>query len=1353
MPPSADSASSRSKKALLFPSLLSAVAVASMVGAPAHAGRERIAPAGLVGLDASGAAPAQPDQPGAAPARAPGIQLDAPLWEPGVLDPTAGWPGRWQRELDRREALLRAAKGKDHRAALALLGLLATLSGELPRDELVRFVDGVREDRKRHPLVRAFAEEQRAALHEDAGELAEAEAIQRRVGRILDWQIVGPFDNANRGGHDQRFGPELEAFAAGQSFEGKLAGEAVSWQAIEAANTLGGGYLSFDEFLRPNEYVTAYAITWVEVPKAQRAVLHLGSGGAHKVWVGEALVGEGEAYRRPDPLQDAYALELEAGWNRVLVKVGCEQGAWGLFARISGEDGGPIEGLRISASPASIAAQSAGAAKTKAKAEGTGEVEIPVAAPTQHALELDPEAGPARPPLSLRRLFEDAAEGERARPADELALAEFYRWVAPFGRDDFSARDQAREADAALASPRSALHLALAEDDSARSRRALEAGVERARALLEAEGAKVEPSVRAELSQMLIELSYSNAALGLERRAEALLEEAATVAPDDALIELAQVEQLANDGFGLAALQWAETLRRRYPHSATILREQANRLFTLGRTREALALLEQHGREHAGDVSVIEQRIEAHLQLGEVDTALGLGRDLIVGTAGRPAAWRRLAVLEEAAGHYDLATAALFEAVELAPQDPELHAQLGLLQSRAGDQAGAVAALSRSLELNPQQPGLRDLLATLGAERDDVFTRYAVDLVEVAEAATEAPVPKAWAGKDAAVLHRMIATRVSESGLGERLDHRIIKVLDERGIKSQARHDFGYEPDESYVEVRRARVYRADGRVEDIGISNHYAVGSAGYRMYYDQRGVAVEFPGLRVGDVVEVAFVRRDVATRNKFDDYYGDLVPLQGVEPIAHFEYVLETPQGMAIHANHELEREGAGEGAKGEGAKGEGAKGEGRTTYRLRRDDVAGLRPESGMPGWTEIADYLHVSTYETWDEVGRWYWGLVEGQLLVDDAIRGGVEEAMAGLPKDASERERVAALYEHVIENTRYVGLEFGIHGYKPYRTTDIYNRAFGDCKDKASLLKVMLAEIGVEAHLVLVRTRDLGRIGERPASLSAFNHAIVYVPKYDLFMDGTAEHAGAFELPAGDQGASVVVIEDGKGASFRTIPYAPADDNLSDYELGVSLAADGSAKVDHRMTMVGAGASSWRAGLEAKEQRQELFGKMLARVYPGVEVRAAKFPGIEDLGEPIRVEAELAIPGLATRVGAGADAKLRWRVLGHEVQVLRGYANLQRREHPMEIGVPNRERRTITYSLPAGMRFTQVPQGRVHESPFGRFELRVEQRERAVTITSDIEFSRARVEPGEYAEFREFLAEIDAALAQAFEAA
>ena len=68
-----------------------------------------------------------------------------------------------------------------------------------------------------------------------------------------------------------------------------------------------------------------------------------------------------------------------------------------------------------------------------------------------------------------------------------------------------------------------------------------------------------------------------------------------------------------------------------------------------------------------------------------------------------------------------------------------------------------------------------------------------------------------------------------------------------------------------------------------------------------------------------------------------------------------------------------------------------------------------------------------------------------------------------------------------------------------------------------------------------------------------------------------------------------------------------------------------------------------------------------------------------------------------------------------------------------------------------GMGFAQVPSGATVESPFGRLVLTVKQDGRTATVETLLEFTRDRVEPGEYADFREFLTAIDAALAQTFE--
>jgi hypothetical protein len=48
---------------------------------------------------------------------------------------------------------------------------------------------------------------------------------------------------------------------------------------------------------------------WVKADKPGPAALHLGTSGAYKVWLDGALVGEGDTYRTPTPLQEATALQ------------------------------------------------------------------------------------------------------------------------------------------------------------------------------------------------------------------------------------------------------------------------------------------------------------------------------------------------------------------------------------------------------------------------------------------------------------------------------------------------------------------------------------------------------------------------------------------------------------------------------------------------------------------------------------------------------------------------------------------------------------------------------------------------------------------------------------------------------------------------------------------------------------------------------------------------------------------------------------------------------------------------------------------------------------------------------------
>ena len=79
--------------------------------------------------------------------------------------------------------------------------------------------------------------------------------------------------------------------------------------------------------------------------------------------------------------------------------------------------------------------------------------------------------------------------------------------------------------------------------------------------------------------------------------------------------------------------------------------------------------------------------------------------------------------------------------------------------------------------------------------------------------------------------------------------------------------------------MRLARVYRKDGSVLESVRTYEQQLGEPWYRIYYDTRALVVVFPDLEPGDVVELRYRVDDVAHRNLFADYFGDLHLLAGL------------------------------------------------------------------------------------------------------------------------------------------------------------------------------------------------------------------------------------------------------------------------------------------------------------------------------------------------------------------------------------------------------------------------------------------------------------------------------------------
>jgi hypothetical protein len=144
--------------------------------------------------------------------------------------------------------------------------------------------------------------------------------------------------------------------------------------------------------------------------------------------------------------------------------------------------------------------------------------------------------------------------------------------------------------------------------------------------------------------------------------------------------------------------------------------------------------------------------------------------------------------------------------------------------------------------------------------------------------------------------------------------------------------------------------------------------------MYYDARARVLSFPALSVGDVLELQWRVEDTALENLLSDYFGDLDTVQALYPKRRYRYVVEMPKERPLYWN---------KATLPAWVKPSQVAQDGRVAWHFEASNVPKVVPEPNMPGMSEVAATLHVSTYQTWDQVGRYWWGLVKDQLTPND----------------------------------------------------------------------------------------------------------------------------------------------------------------------------------------------------------------------------------------------------------------------------------------------------------------------------------------------------------------------------------
>jgi hypothetical protein len=379
-----------------------------------------------------------------------------------------------------------------------------------------------------------------------------------------------------------------------------------------------------------------------------------------------------------------------------------------------------------------------------------------------------------------------------------------------------------------------------------------------------------------------------------------------------------------------------------------------------------------------------------------------------------------------------------------------------------------------------------------------------------------------------------------------------------------------------------------------------------------------------------------------------------------------------------------------------------------------DVKEIRHELFMPPVRGVEGQMVVSFFTTsgpalntnadWNTMGKWYFNLVGERVDASPEIKQQVSKFSASNATTLQKMQAIAQFAQHDI---RYVSIGLGIGGFQPHAAPEVFSHRYGDCKDKATLVRSMLHEIGVDSYHVVINDRRGSVTGEMPAH-NGFNHVITAIklpegltdpslfaimqhPKLGrlLFFDPTNELIPFGQLPGYLQ-ANYGLLVTADGGELIELPQQPSAMNSIRRTAKLTLDPSGMLKGEVKETRLGERASSerWRLRTVTKDiDRIKPIEELLSGSLSSFRITHASLVNVQQTDQPFGFNYSFESQNYAKN--AGDLLLVRPRVIGNKGS---GFLETKDpRKFPIELEEPTRDTDTFEITIPPGYAVDDLP--------------------------------------------------------------
>ncbi len=385
-------------------------------------------------------------------------------------------------------------------------------------------------------------------------------------------------------------------------------------------------------------------------------------------------------------------------------------------------------------------------------------------------------------------------------------------------------------------------------------------------------------------------------------------------------------------------------------------------------------------------------------------------------------------------------------------------------------------------------------------------------------------------------------------------------------------------------------------------------------------------------------------------------------------------------------------------------------GKITYKVK--NIPAVKPEAYSPGSANMSPKILVASkqfalegvhtqVENWNDFGKWmYHDLIKDTYDLPAGTVSMIQDLVKDEPDDVAKAKKI---YQYVQDKTRYISVQVGIGGWKPFNASEVDKLGYGDCKALTNYTMSLLKAAGVKSNYTVVYAGSSQRSLEKDFAAMQGNHVILNIPqenKEDIWLECTSQ-----KLPFGFIGdftddRDVLVITPEGGEIKHTKKYK-TEESIQRIKGNYTISNEGAIKAHVNVASKGIQYDD-KYWLETETERDlDKHYKKRWRYINTIKINSMHITNNKEVVEFVE-DVSFEASNYSKKIGD--RMLLTLNALNRNTDIPDRYRN---RKHPLKIKRGFTDVDEVEITLPQDYKVESKPNNKIIENKFGSYKAEV----------------------------------------------